>query len=353
MTLPKIGFVICSNSEQPIPSTRIAVLNMLPYLHAAGYKTDILFEPDAPCETPDLSGVFDKIIQAGFDVIVLQKVHGTDASLLAARLGKRGVKTIYAVCDRIDLAMVGATDATIVVTEHLKTLCPVELQSRIFVVHDGIEHPAECKIDWGKQSGSLVRPLQAVLVTSSTLNKLPALVQPPLWLNLRIIGQYAKELQRLQEQRWAYMELPRSKRFDYLRFILNPRIQCIPWSPRKVYGEMLAADIGVIPIDTNAARPTGNKPPAWQLKSENRLTMKMSIGLPVIATPIPAYEAVIEHGVNGFFASSKHDWEACFRILRDREARADIGRAARETVNIRFSKQEQSSKFIEAIQSVL
>src|SRR5437870_4093220 len=36
MTPVKIGFVLLSNSRNPLPSTRIAALNMVPFLRAAG-----------------------------------------------------------------------------------------------------------------------------------------------------------------------------------------------------------------------------------------------------------------------------------------------------------------------------
>lgn len=51
----RIGFVLLSNSACPLPSTRIAVLNLFPLLRAAGYDPEIVFEPADATETPDLS----------------------------------------------------------------------------------------------------------------------------------------------------------------------------------------------------------------------------------------------------------------------------------------------------------
>ena len=52
-----------------------------------------------------------------------------------------GIKTVLGVCDLVDLAMAEATDATATIIDYFKSLYHEQLQSKIFVVHDGIEHP--------------------------------------------------------------------------------------------------------------------------------------------------------------------------------------------------------------------
>ena len=65
MTPVKIGFVLLSNSQHPIPSTRIAVLNMLPFLRAANFDPHIVFEPEYGTENPDVTdlGRVHKVLQ--------------------------------------------------------------------------------------------------------------------------------------------------------------------------------------------------------------------------------------------------------------------------------------------------
>jgi hypothetical protein len=345
----RVGFVLCSSSAQPIPSTRIAVLNMLPFLRSAGWRPCILFEPPRPSETPDLAGVAARAAEAGCDVVVLQKVHGPDAVALARQLLEAGIRTIYAVCDLVDVPMVEATDATIIVSEYLKSLHPASLRSRIHVVHDGIERPSLFKEDWSAPSADT---MQAVLVTSADLDRLPVLGHPPAWLRVRIVGRYARGLRRWRETRWQWTAQPPGGHQDYLRFLLDRRIERVPWDPRGVYDEMLKADIGILPIETSVVQANAVGPPAWQVKSENRLTMKMSMGLPVVATPIPSYESVIEHGVNGFFARSAQDWRACLAALRDPARRREMGMAARASVATRYSMQAQAAKLISVLQGV-
>jgi glycosyltransferase involved in cell wall biosynthesis len=116
---------------------------------------------------------------------------------------------------------------------------------------------------------------------------------------------------------------------------------------------MRQADIGIIPIDASPAHEPGSNAPKWKVKSENRLTMKMCAGLPVVATPIPAYEPVIEQGHNGFLARSRRDWIQCLEALRDPDARREIGQRARESVLVRYSMDEQARRLIAVLEARL
>ena len=352
MNACRVGFVLCSSVEHAIPSTRIAVLNMLPFLRTAGIEPCILFEPPRPNEWPDLAGVAERALEAGCEAVVLQKVRGTSAVALARQLAAAGVPTIYVVCDLVDVPMVEATDVTVTVTEYLKSLYPKRLHSRIHIVHDGIERPDIYKNEWGSLEADTATPLKAVLVTSAALDRLPVLGSPPAWLSVRIVGRYDRGMNRWRAVRWKWAVQPPGEHFEYLRFLMDRHIKCVPWDPENVYREMTQADIGIIPIETPADEPSVDASHSWKNKSENRLTLKMSIGLPVIATPIPSYEAVIEHGVNGFFAHSSRDWETCLSALRDPARRKEMGKAARASVIKKYSTQEQAARFVHVLRAV-
>ncbi len=156
----------------------------------------------------------------------------------------------------------------------------------------------------------------------------------------------------MREWRWLWSAKSPSERMDYLTFLADHNIQCIPWSPEGVYNEMSQSDIAVIPIDTSPKSDGLGMLPTWTVKSENRLTMQMSMGLPVIATPIPSYEPVIEHGVNGFFARSTCDWQSCLNALRDPGLRTQMGEAARATVSRRYSMQAQAVGLLQVLKQV-
>lgn len=351
----KIGFILLSNSRNPIPSTRISVLNMLPFLRAANFEPHIVYEPEFGDETPILDHLLPHLLAEKFQIIYFQKVHGASAERLAKQLCERGIKTIYGVCDLVDSGMATATDHTIVVTDYLKSLYPSELEKKISVVHDGIEHPEKIKTTFNATRGSATKPLKAVLVTSAKLNELPIIKSPPNWLEVSIVGNYPPRhdlWQRIRESRWQLMakEKPLEK-VDYLKFLLNPRIRRIQWSPDDVYDQMLQADIGIIPIDTNE-ETTNTQVAAWKVKSENRLTMKMCVGLPVIATPIPSYLPVINQGKNGYFANSVHEWLEYLNVLRDPKLRREIGENAYSSVLNKYSQQEQANILMRTLNSL-
>lgn len=88
------------------------------------------------------------------------------------------------------------------------------------------------------------------------------------------------------------------------------------------------------------------------MKSENRLTLKMALGLPVIASPVPAYLDIIQQGINGYIARSRAEWLDAIDALRDPGHRREVGAAARSSVLERFSMEAQARKLISVLESV-
>ena len=332
---------------------------MFGLLREANFDPQVVFEPETGSEMPDVTGLAPRVIAEGFSLIVFQKVHGASVERMVRELSAAGVKTAYLVCDLINLEMAKATEVTIVVTDYLKTLYPEALQSKIYVVHDGIEAPAAYKTSWSMHRGSRKCPLEAVLVTSVDLDQLPVLETPPDWLRVTIVGRYApadRPLQRLRNIGWKLRARHSMReRLPYLRFLADSRIRCMAWDATGVYAAMQQADIGIIPIDAGVGleQQAGTPLLSWKVKSENRLTMKMSIGLPVIATPIPAYEPLIKAGQNGFLARTKQEWEKCLEALRDPIFRRAIGEHARASVTERYSMRAQAECLVVALRAAI
>lgn len=352
-----IGFILLSNPRNLIPSTRIAALNTFPFLRAAGFDPRIVFAPELATETPTLPDLGRRLAEAGITIVVFQKVRGPAVESLATELRILGIRTVYLVCDLVEPRMSALTDATVVVTDFLGSLYPRELQPKIHIVHDGIEHPEVTIAGWREDRGSPDRALRAVLVTSSALTHLPVLGAPPPWLKVEIVGGYpstSERRQRWRQDRWAFFsQSGLRQRIDFLRFVGNRKIQRTAWHPVDVYEKLRQADIGIIPIEDKPAALPGQPAPTWQVKSENRLTMKMCVGLPVIATPIPSYEVVVEQGQNGFLARSRQEWINILDALRDPAIRYDVGRRARASVIERFSVEEQGRRLSEVFKQLL
>lgn len=349
MPVARVGFVLLSPSREALPSTRISVLNMLPCLRDAGYTAEIAYDPGRATHTPDLNGVDLRALASRYDLVYFQKVHGASVLKAVQWLERAGVRTVYGLCDVVAPDMVEATSATAVVTEYLRGLHPEPLRAKMHVVHDGIEQPQRRRPAASGHGGSRRRPLRAVLVTSSAPAMLPVLRRPPDWLRVAIVGAYPAPSWRGVRLRWFRQQLAdqsAGERLATMSFMLDRRIERVTWHPSGVYDQLERADIGMIPIDTEHAA-------AWQLKSENRLTLKMAVGLPVIATPIPAYESVVEPGRNAFFARSPEEWRAHLEALRDPGLRQAMGEQARAAVLPRFSKEAQARALIATLQAAL
>jgi glycosyltransferase involved in cell wall biosynthesis len=355
----KLGWVLLSPPTNPQPSTRIAALNVMASLGTAGYGSNILYAPTAGTERPQLPPLNElmQLVQSrDIDIVIFQKTYGESVLAFAKALRNVGIKTVFLVCDLVQAEMTQATDATVVVTPYLRSLYPQDLQGKIWVVHDGIENTELIKTHYSTQRGSANRPLDAVLVSSSAPLSLANMGYPPAWLRVGIFGRYAEQTTRFDRCKTAARSILKKRAWrqgpSVLAFATSRRIVTRPWTESAAYKALLSADIGVIPVDTSNYFVSGEFPPEWMRKSENRLTLKMSMGLPVIASPVPSYLDVINQGVNGFLADTRHEWQHCLTALRDPDLRLSMGRHARATVALRYSIAQQAAALVRILGSL-
>jgi len=104
-----------------------------------------------------------------------------------------------------------------------------------------------------------------------------------------------------------------------------------PWTETSEVARIHEMDIGIMPLtDTPWARG----------KCGYKLIQYMACGLPVIASPVGVNVEIIEHGVNGFLASSASEWkEALQTLLQKPDLRARMGEAGRRKVEREYSLQ--------------
>lgn len=149
--------------------------------------------------------------------------------------------------------------------------------------------------------------------------------------NLELI---AEPLKRLKESHHARLRVIA----DEPMTLPDVDMEFIPWSYELEVSYLRQCQIGVVPV----------KPSVWgPWKFFFKLIQYMSLGLPVVATPIGSNMEIIKEGVNGFLADSADEWYECIRTLIERpELRRAMGQAARETVEAQFSLEKQL-EFIE------
>lgn len=325
--MTKVGYVLHRPERGKIGSIRIQVLSMLPYLAQRGYTSQILFEPDFEDCTPRLNGLARTAKESGIDIVYFHKVYGGDALRVVDGLRRNGIKTVFGICDVVSDEMVESCDHSIAVSDYLKGEHSTSLQQKIQVLHDGIERQNISKMNYSNHYATRDNPIRAVLLTSAYLERLPLLTDLPGYVGVSVIGNYTGQNTR------------RNAGEDMGNF------ERINWQLASVFSELCDFDIGIIPIDINGS-VNGNGlststnrievNPLW--KSANRLTQMMALGLPVIASPVPAYKQVVQGGVNGYIAETLDDWVNAFEKLRDPRIRERIGKEARESVIGEYSQ---------------
>jgi glycosyltransferase involved in cell wall biosynthesis len=111
----------------------------------------------------------------------------------------------------------------------------------------------------------------------------------------------------------------------------QPLLDLVEWSEAAEVPFLQAVDIGIMPLsDTPWARG----------KCGYKLIQYMACGLPVVASPVGVNAEIVEHGVNGFLATTEAEWsEALATLLRDPALRQRMGAAGRRKVEEHYSLQ--------------
>lgn len=123
-----------------------------------------------------------------------------------------------------------------------------------------------------------------------------------------------------------------------------PLLDNLPWTEDSEVARIHEMDIGIMPLtDTPWARG----------KCGYKLIQYMACGIPVIASPVGVNTEIVEHGVNGFLASSDAEWaEALQTLLRDANLRARMGEAGRRKVERAYSLQVWGPRVAQMLRDV-
>ena len=105
--------------------------------------------------------------------------------------------------------------------------------------------------------------------------------------------------------------------------------ESFPWSEDSEIARIAAFDVGIMPLHDTP----------WERgKCAYKLLQVMAAGKPVIASPVGANAQVVQHGTNGFLATTTEEWaDALRRLIHDPALRQRMGAQARQTVEDRYS----------------
>lgn len=115
----------------------------------------------------------------------------------------------------------------------------------------------------------------------------------------------------------------------------------IPWSESNEVTSIQGLDVGIMPLVDG---------PFERGKCGYKLIQYMACGLPVVASPVGVNVEIVEHGVNGFLASTPQEWEnALTTLLTDSALRQRMGQAGRRKVEEHYSLQVTAPRLAELL----
>ncbi|MBN1994483.1 MAG: glycosyltransferase [Anaerolineae bacterium] len=131
-------------------------------------------------------------------------------------------------------------------------------------------------------------------------------------------------------------------------FMTRQQIQCQfhPWLSSTCTQNLADGDIALVPVEPGAHYN-------WR-KPAGRVLLAMALGLPVVASAIPAYESVIDQGRTGYIARSPDEWVQFIEQLAHNPAQREImGLAARRFALGNYSEKNFVQQYSAVIQQVL
>ena len=120
-------------------------------------------------------------------------------------------------------------------------------------------------------------------------------------------------------------------------------VEYLPWSESTEIQHLQSFDVGIMPL---------NDGPWEQGKCGLKLVQYMAAGLPVVASPVGVNKEIVEHGVNGFLASTIPEWETALATLRDDPTlRERMGIAGRVKVEREYCLQVTAPRLVNLLRS--
>lgn len=117
------------------------------------------------------------------------------------------------------------------------------------------------------------------------------------------------------------------------------------WQEETEVRDIQSMDIGIMPIPDE---------PWARGKCGYKLIQYMACGLPVIASPVGVNREIVQHGVNGFLASTENEWRETINTLAcDSALRQRMGLAGRAIVEQRYSIQQYGPRIAQLINEIV
>jgi len=122
-------------------------------------------------------------------------------------------------------------------------------------------------------------------------------------------------------------------------------IQSQSWNEDTEIDQILQFDVGIMPlIDA----------PFERGKCGYKLIQYMACGLPVVASPVGVNQSIVEQGINGFLASTTDEWmNAIIKLRDDSQLRKKMGMAGRKKVEVHFSLESTAAQLVDLFDQII
>jgi glycosyltransferase involved in cell wall biosynthesis len=121
-------------------------------------------------------------------------------------------------------------------------------------------------------------------------------------------------------------------------------VQAFPWSENTEVELLNKFHVGIMPLHDG---------PVERGKCGYKLIQCMAVGRTVVGSPVGANCQIIQHGVNGYLASSTKDWtDALLKLCRDFRLLQDMGVSARRTVESQYCTQRTAPRLASILDRV-
>ncbi len=122
-------------------------------------------------------------------------------------------------------------------------------------------------------------------------------------------------------------------------------IKGLKWSANTEVSTLNSFDIGIMPLPDNewAKGKCGLKGLSY-----------MALEIPTIMSPVGVNCEIIQHGVNGFLATTTAEWVDCIsKLIESEELRKNMGKEARKTVIDKYSVSSQQGVYLKLFNELL
>ena len=117
------------------------------------------------------------------------------------------------------------------------------------------------------------------------------------------------------------------------------------WKLEDENEDLISFDIGLMPLNDDL----------WSKgKCGLKIIQYLSVGVPVVCTPVGINSDIIQNGENGFWATSSQEWiDRLSTFIQNPDLRVQMGLKGIETVERAYSLTVMSRKFLQVLQSLV